>query len=307
MDRTAAVVGCGRWGTVHLRTLLAMREAGSISRVVACDVLAEQATQSSETDASYLTMDEMCAKEALDLIVIATPNDTHYELGMTALSHGIHTLIEKPFAPSVEEAQALIAAAQANGVAVSCGHLLRHHPGVVRIREILFGGGIGRPVMATYRRTTLRPKPSGVDIVDGLASHGVDAMNFLMPNLFAFSDCRARNVSGNEDSVRFEIPSVGSNADGSTTAHIEVAWGAEKEQRDLIITGTDGKVVLDFGQHESFVTNDQVHVLSDQTPPLEAQLRNAIYGQGMAANMVEPLLSTVLNVAMVKQSMAALN
>ena len=100
MDTTVAVIGCGRWGSVHLNNLLEMKRIGLIGRVVACDLSEKTNQPFLDSDAQYSTWQAMCRSEKLDLIVLATPNNTHYPLGMALLAEGIRTLIEKPFAPT---------------------------------------------------------------------------------------------------------------------------------------------------------------------------------------------------------------
>ena len=81
MKIAVAVVGCGRWGAVHLASLAEMKFSGHIDRVVACDADDTVLNNLVHADALYTSVDQMVAAEQPNLIIIATPNPTHYPLG----------------------------------------------------------------------------------------------------------------------------------------------------------------------------------------------------------------------------------
>ena len=61
--------------------------------------------------------------EGVDAVTIAAPTHLHQELALTCIERGVHVLVEKPIAPSVEEGRAIIAAARSAGVALMVGHV----------------------------------------------------------------------------------------------------------------------------------------------------------------------------------------
>lgn len=301
MDTTVAVVGCGRWGSVHLNNLLEMKRIGLISRVVACD-LSEKTTQPFlDSDARYRTWQAMCQSEKLDLIVLATPNHTHYPLGMALLGEGIKTLIEKPFAPTSEEAANLIQQAKANETVVFSGHLLRHHPGVIRIAQVLSEDQIGNPTSILYRRTSLREKPQTMNLLDGLASHGVDLLAYFFPQRFDFSvpiDLQPPPLT--TKSTLLEFSTRPSRTEPHVTGRIEVGWGAAQERRDIHIKGEKGAISLDFGQHEHLQLNGANIQLESSSNPLLAQILASLACDKMTPKQEFDILSTVVNMGQVK-------
>jgi predicted dehydrogenase len=70
-----------------------------------------------------------------DAVVIATPPADHYASAIEAMSHGAHTLIEKPLATTLQDAQDLVGAARMYGVRLQCGYQLRHHKSLNVLRE----------------------------------------------------------------------------------------------------------------------------------------------------------------------------
>ena len=301
MDTTVAVVGCGRWGTVHLNNLLEMKRTGLIGRVVACDLSKKTTQPFLDSDAQYSTWQAMCQSEKLDLIVLATPNNTHYSLGMALLAEGIRTLIEKPFAPTYEEAANLIQQAKTNETVVFSGHLLRHHPGVIRMSQILLEDQIGNPTSILYRRTSLREKPQSMNLLDGLASHGVDLLAYFFPHRFDFSastDLQSSLLKAKSTLLKFRTRP--SRNEPRVTGRIEVGWGATQERRDIHIKGDKGAISLDFGQHEHLQMNGINIQLESSSNPLLAQILASLACDKMTPKQESDILSTVVNMGQVK-------
>jgi predicted dehydrogenase len=98
---------------------------------------------------------ELIARDDIDVIDICTPGDSHAEIAIAALAAGKHVLCEKPLANSVEEAQAMVAAAasaRATGVRAMCGFNYRRVPAIELMRRLVADGRIGtlRHVRAAY-------------------------------------------------------------------------------------------------------------------------------------------------------------
>lgn len=98
---------------------------------------------------------EVIQRDDVDLIDICTPGDTHAEIAIAALEAGKHVLCEKPLANSVEEAERMVAAAEAaaaRGVYAMCGYSYRRTPALTLARELVQEGRLGtiRHVRAQY-------------------------------------------------------------------------------------------------------------------------------------------------------------
>ena len=73
----------------------------------------------------------------MDAITIAAPTHLHRDLALTCIHHGVHILVEKPIASSVEEGNAIIAAARRAGVTLMVGHVERFNPAVEAIKTAI--------------------------------------------------------------------------------------------------------------------------------------------------------------------------
>ena len=96
-----------------------------------------------------------------DLVVIATPNRTHVPLAMSALAAGQAVVVDKPFAPTAEEAGRIIAEAQRRGVFVSVYHQRRWDSDTLTVRRLITEGALGEVLRFESRFERWRPTPTG--------------------------------------------------------------------------------------------------------------------------------------------------
>ncbi len=104
---------------------------------------------------TYTDWRELVAADDIDVVDICTPGDSHCEIALAALAAGKHVLCEKPLANTVEEARAMVAAAEtarASGVRSMAGFNYRRVPAVAFLKQLISGGRLGtvRHVRAVY-------------------------------------------------------------------------------------------------------------------------------------------------------------
>lgn len=101
------------------------------------------------------------ADPAIELVVISTPNDTHFPLARAALEAGKHVVIDKPFANSVADAEALVALAEARGRVLSVFHNRRWDGDFLTARKLLDSGALGEVTLYEARWDRFRPALRG--------------------------------------------------------------------------------------------------------------------------------------------------
>jgi len=92
----------------------------------------------------YTDYKQMLGQEDLDLVAIATESGKHAAIALDCIEKGIHVIVEKPIALSLEDADAIIAAAKRKGVQVSACHQNRFNKSIQKIREAVEAGRFGR-------------------------------------------------------------------------------------------------------------------------------------------------------------------
>src|SRR5262245_29859200 len=159
--RTIGLVGCGHWGGLVLRDLVALG-----SRVVVADI--DATVRASAEAVGATTTSDADALPEVDGLIVATPAVTHAEVVTALLPPGVPLLVEKPFTTNTKDAQRLT---QQGGSRIFVGHTWRYHPGVQLLGEIARSGEIGRVVGLRSTRTNWTSPRTDVDSVWNLAPH----------------------------------------------------------------------------------------------------------------------------------------
>ena len=147
------LVGLGRWGRNYVKTLLALSECRLVA--VADANSSSHAAVAGET--GIVVRDsaaQLLSDPAVEAVVIATPDRTHYTLSAAALSAGRDVLVEKPMALEPTEAEALVEQAESSGRVLAVGHTAVYHAGFAELADELRSGPPGAGKRASAIRTS---------------------------------------------------------------------------------------------------------------------------------------------------------
>jgi phthalate 4,5-cis-dihydrodiol dehydrogenase len=138
---------------------------------------------------TYATVEELCADDSVEAVYVATPHQHHARHAVLAARGGKHVLVEKPMAISLEEAEAMIAAAREGGVHLVVGHSHSFDTPILRTLAIVESGELGAVRMITALNFTdflYRPRrpeeldtAAGGGVVFSQAAHQVDVVRLL--------------------------------------------------------------------------------------------------------------------------------
>ena len=143
-----ALIGCGRIATNHMKAAI----NNKLNIVAVCDVLPEAmenllAKHGLEQDTSikrYTDYKKMLAENEITLVSIATESGIHAEIALHCIDCGVHVIIEKPMAMSMQDAEEIIRRSEEKGIKVSACHQNRFNVAVQELRRALEGGRFGR-------------------------------------------------------------------------------------------------------------------------------------------------------------------
>ena len=110
-------------------------------------------------------------------MTIAAPTHLHLELALACIAAGVHVLVEKPIASSVDEGREIIAAARRAGVTLMVGHVERFNPAVQAIKQAISGEDILS--ISITRVGPFPPRMSNVGVVIDLAVHDIDLIRWF--------------------------------------------------------------------------------------------------------------------------------
>jgi len=204
-----AVVGCGRWGRNIIRTL---HELAAVYPVTLSGIVhtGNERNQSGVKDICGLecVSDLKQGLDGSDVVFIATPDDTHFELAKQTLSAGIATFVEKPVAQTLRETHELLSLAGENNVRFTAGHIMVFHPCIESIRRMLVERG--ESVRAIYSsRMDAFPLGAGKTVLRSSLVHDISMVDaFLEASpLTANSQCFFQPLPGPEHlGVHLEYP-----------------------------------------------------------------------------------------------------
>lgn len=139
MKPRIAVLGCGYWGSNHIRTLKALGALHAVS-----DANRARAEGfASEQDCLAIEPDQLFVRDDIDAIVMALPPQFHADLAVRAAENGKDVLVEKPIALTVPDAERAVQAAKDNGRVFMVGHVLRFHPAFETLKGLIDKGELG--------------------------------------------------------------------------------------------------------------------------------------------------------------------
>jgi predicted dehydrogenase len=237
-----AVVGAGYWGPNLIRNFLSLDEVGA---VVACDtddarlVKMRKQFHGIETTTSH---DEVINRSDIDIVVIATPVSTHYEIAKAALENGKHVFIEKPMTASVREAEELIELAEKKNLRLFVDHTFIYTGAVRKMKEVITSGRLGEIYYFDSVRVNLGLFQHDVNVIWDLAPHDLSICDYLLDQqpraVSAIGSCHVGN--GLEDIAYLTL-----EFENNLIAHFHVNWLAPMKIRKTLIGGTKSMIVYD--------------------------------------------------------------
>jgi UDP-2-acetamido-3-amino-2,3-dideoxy-glucuronate N-acetyltransferase len=239
--RDLALIGAGHWGSNLARSFDAL---GALS--VVCDHSAaaleriRQRHPRTRTTASYA---EVLADGAIRKVAIATPAAQRFELVEAALEAGKDVYVEKPLCLRLDHAQALVKLADNLGKTLMVGHLLQYHPAVVKLRELVAAGALGRILTISSNRLNLGRFRTEENALWSFAPHDISVILSLLGDRLPES-VRCMGSSYLSRDVADSTLSVMRFA-GGAMAQIYVSWLNPFKEQKLTIVGTDGMAVFD--------------------------------------------------------------
>lgn len=237
----AAVVGLGYWGPNLARNFSAsgdFRLSGlcdaSPTRLMAAAALYPSAVATNN-------IDELLAGRP-DLVAIATPVSSHYELARRCLEAGSHVLVEKPFTATVEEGEKLLALALKTGLKLFVDHTFLFTGAVEEMKRQVSSGSLGDLLYVDSVRINLGLFQPDVDVIWDLAPHDLSILQYLvgrLPNTVAAIGT-SHNPRGTADVAYLHLD----YGDG-LTAHLHLSWLSPVKVRRMFFAGTKQSLIFD--------------------------------------------------------------
>lgn len=246
------VIGAGKIGTFHTRTLANMQ---GVRLVGVCDpdMMRAQKLAWQYNATPYSRIEELVGQ--VDAVIIAAPTPLHHQIGMYCLEHGVHTLVEKPIAVTLDEARDLIKTAKLHDRILQVGHVERFNPAVVEAVKY-----IDNPQFITMNR--LGPydaRMSNIGVVLDLMIHDIDLLLTLVDSEVVSIDAIGLSVFSKHE----DIANVRIRFANGALADLTASRASFERARYMHLYQQDAYISVDF-------MNARVKLYKKEKPVIES-------------------------------------
>jgi UDP-2-acetamido-3-amino-2,3-dideoxy-glucuronate N-acetyltransferase len=237
-DVKVAVIGAGYWGKNLVRNF---GDLGVLAAI--CDTRKEVLEEFSKKNAHSRVTDSyesLLADPTIEAIAIASPAEMHHDMVKKGLLADKHVFVEKPLALREEEGMELHELAEKRKKILMIGHLLQYHPAVVKLKQMVSEGELGKIEYIYSNRLNLGKIRREENILWSFAPHDISVILSLtgeMPE-------RVTSIGGNYLQQRVSDVTLSSlSFPSGIKAHIFVSWLHPYKEQRLVVVG-DRKMAL---------------------------------------------------------------
>lgn len=238
MSIKIGIIGLGMMGRHHVRVA---RETEGLDLVAVADAMGDQ--HGAANSLPCYDSVEALISHGIDAAVVAVPTQLHEQVGLVLAEAGVHALIEKPVAHSLEAGKRLVDAYESRGLVGTVGHIERFNPALVSLRKRLENGDLGEVYQIHTRRQGPFPaRIADVGVVKDLGSHDIDLTAWLADSKYVSVAAQTAFQSGREYEDMVTISAKLAN--GTIVNHL-VNWLTPFKERLTLVTGERGAFVAD--------------------------------------------------------------
>ena len=241
--KNIAVIGAGHWGRNLVRNFFELEALKTV-----CDKDKRILLKLRQDYPGVVPTDDYkTVLEDADIagVVVAAPAERHFELARKALLADKHVFVEKPLSLTYEDGEKLVALAEARSKILFVGHVLHYHSAVIRLKELINSGVIGRIEYIYSRRLSLGKIRREENILWSFAPHDISMILSLVGEDPYYVDSVGNNFLhariADVTMTNFKFPS-------GIGAHIFVSWLNPFKEQKLVVVGSRGMFVFDDTQ-----------------------------------------------------------
>ena len=287
MKPRIAVLGCGYWGSNHIRTLKALGALYAVS-----DVNPARAEGfASEQECLAIAPDALFSRTDVDAVVMALPPQFHAEMAIRAVEAGKDVLVEKPVALTVPDAERAVKTAHDHGRVYMVGHVLRFHPAFETLKALIDKGELGEVRYIHSHRLGLGKFHTENDALWDLAPHDLSM-------ILAITGTEPVEVHGEGAAILDNLSDFAHlhmQFPGGLSGHLFASRLNPYRERRLTVVGTKAMAVFDDVEpwerklavyrhavwqdsgHWAFTANEPSYVEVEQGMPLTRELEHFIH------------------------------
>jgi len=267
------VIGVGTMGQNHVRVY---SEMNGVELVGVSDINEGRVKKIAKSYHTTPYTDHIeLLKQDLDAVSIVVPTTLHKNIAMDVIEYGANLFVEKPIADTPENADAIIEAANNAGLKLMVGHIERFNPAVIKLKEIIEKGLLGKIVSISARRVgPFNPRIRDVGIIIDLGVHDIDVMSYLYNKKIS----KVYAVAGNGRGIYEDRASILLHFDEECAGMIETNWLTPHKVRKLNVVGMEGVAYLDYLEQSLEMYSEKYtrKVKIEKKEPLKNELEHFI-------------------------------
>ncbi len=255
-----AVIGVGHLGSIHARIY---KELDNCELVGVCDIDKKRLETVSRELRIPAFRDYRQLFDKVEAVSVATPTRLHYEVANEFLKNKIHTLVEKPFTPNLDEADKLIDLAATNGCILQVGHIERFNSAFSATQKL-----IKEPKFIECHRLSPFPNRSlDVGVVLDLMIHDIDIVLGLVNSVL-------KNVEavGVPVLTKFEdIANARLTFENGCVCNITASRISDEQMRKIRIFQSNAYISLDYKNEQAYIYRKALLSITKNSLPIEKE------------------------------------
>ena len=234
------VIGGGYWGKNHIRTLHELNALGGI--VEDNKELLNDFEQEYPHAKTYHNLYEALDNDEFDGFTVATPPDTHYDIALEIIHSRKPLLVEKPLTLNIKDAIHLNDLAKQFKINLMVGHILLFHPAIVKIKEMINNGKIGKLQYIYSNRLNLGQVRTEENVFWSFAPHDIAIFQYIIESFPIDINANGSTFlqKGIPDSSVTHLK-YKNNIEG----HIFLSWLHPFKEHRLVVIGSEGMITFE--------------------------------------------------------------
>ena len=277
-----AVVGVGHLGQHHARVLASIPD---VELVGVADARIEQARAVAEKNGTRAFADYRELLDLVDAVSVAVPTALHLEIASAFLERGIATMVEKPLATSLDEAERIVALARAHNAVLQVGHIERFNPAL----SVLEGLHLRPKYIAAERLSTYTFRSTDIGAVLDIMIHDIDLiLSMIAAPVRSVAAVGVSIFGGHEDVANARV-----EFDDGCVVNLTASRASYQSLRRMRLWGEEGYATLDFAAKQGTIVRPSEGLRRgvldlegvDMTKP--AEVKDRLFGKILRIDQVQ--------------------
>ena len=262
--KTICVIGGGRWGQNHIRTLF---EMGNLGGIVEANPKRLKELLEQYPVKGYKDVDEALEAD-FDGFTIAAPAPLHFDIAKKVLEKGKSVLVEKPMTLSAKTSKELVQIAAKNNAQLMVGHVLLFHPAIRKIKEVIDSGKIGQLYYLYSTRLNLGTIRTEENVFWSFAPHDISVLDYFVGQ--PAEQIESKGSKFLQKNV-YDYTMTQLTYPNNIHAHIFVSWLHPFKEQRLVVIGSKGMISFEDSSVEKEIKFYDKHIDFQQGIPIKVE------------------------------------